>query len=279
MLAVVAASAQAEAVVGLTTTNALVRFDSATPINASLPINITGLVGTNEQIIGIDRRPTTGALFGLGNSGRLYTLNADTGAATFVSLLTGATLSGTSFGIDFNPMVDRLRVTSNAGQNLRINVDTGAVTVDAALNGASTSISASAYTPNVTGASAVTLLGISASSDSLFIQNPPNAGTMVLVGALGVDTSEVAGFDISGITGIAFASLTRAATGKSSFYTISLNTGSATLIGAFGYGGNTAIAAPLLDIAVTAVPEPGSYALFAAGLLALGFVVRRRRQT
>ena len=53
VLAVVAASAQAEAVVGLTTTNALVRFDSATPINASLPINITGLVGTNEQIIGI----------------------------------------------------------------------------------------------------------------------------------------------------------------------------------------------------------------------------------
>ena len=75
------------------------------------------------------------------------------------------------------------------------------------------------------------------------------------------------------------ASFTRADTGKSSFYTIGLGTGAATLIGAFGYGGNTAIAAPLLDIAVTAVPEPGSYALFAAGLLALGFVVRRRRQT
>ena len=277
MLAVVAASAQAEAVVGLTTTNALVRFDSATPINASLPINITGLVGTNEQLIGIDRRPTTGALFGLGSSGRLYTLNADTGAATFVSLLTGATLSGSSFGIDFNPMVDRLRVTSNSGQNLRINVDTGAVTVDTALNGASTSLSASAYTPNVAGASGVTLLGIGASSDSLFFQNPPNAGTLVLVGSLGVDTTGVAGFDISGATGIAFASLTRADTGKSSFYTIGLNTGSATLIGAFGYGGNAAIAASLLDIAVTAVPEPGSYALFTAGLLALGSVLRRRR--
>lgn len=116
MLAVVAASAQAEAVVGLTTTNALVRFDSATPINASLPINITGLVETNEQIIGIDRRPTTGALFGLGSSGRLYTLNADTGAATFVSLLTGATLSGSSFGIDFNPMVDVSELPATAGR-------------------------------------------------------------------------------------------------------------------------------------------------------------------
>ena len=218
-------------------------------------------------------------MFGLGSSGRLYTLSTDTGAATFVSLLTGATLSGTSFGVDFNPMVDRLRVTSNSGQNLRINVDTGAVIVDGALNGGATSLVASAYTPNVAGASAVTLRGISAVNDSLFIQNPPNDGTLVLVGSLGVDTTGVAGFDISGTTGMAFASLTSADTSKTSFYSINLTTGSASLIGAFGYGGNTAIAAPLLDIAVTAVPEPGTYALFSAGVLALGAVVRRRRQT
>lgn len=278
VLSALAASAHAEAVVGLTTTNALVTFDSATPTNASAPIGIVGLMGANEQIIGIDRRPATGALFGLSNGNRLYTLNPGTGAATFVSLLSGASLSGSAFGIDFNPVVDRLRVTSNAGQNLRINVDSGVVTVDGALNGAAAGLAGSAYANNFNGTTSTTLFGINGLTDSLYRQNPPNDGTLVLVGALGVDTIGVAGFDISGLTGAAFASLTSADTGKSSFYSINLGTGSATLIGAFGYGGNPAIAAPLLGIAVTAVPEPGTYALFGAGVLALGFVVRRRRQ-
>ena len=77
---------------------------------------------------------------------------------------------------------------------------------------------------------------------------------------------------------MAFASLTSGDSGESWFYTINLNTGSATLIGAFGYGGNPSIAAPLLAITVTAVAEPGTYLLFSAGVLALGFVVRRRRR-
>ena len=45
-------------------------FDSATPTLGSAPVNITGLL-FNEQILGIDLRPATGALFGLGDSGRL----------------------------------------------------------------------------------------------------------------------------------------------------------------------------------------------------------------
>ncbi|MCY7314419.1 MAG: hypothetical protein LH480_02000 [Rubrivivax sp.] len=47
-LSALSAGVQAEAVVGLTSTNALVRFDSASPIDASNPFNITGLLGTNE---------------------------------------------------------------------------------------------------------------------------------------------------------------------------------------------------------------------------------------
>ena len=283
----VVASAHAETVVGLTSTNALVSFDSATPTFASAAVNITGLLGANERVLGIDLRPANGAIYGLGSTGNLYTLNAFTGAATFVSVLVAdpldttspffAGLSGTAFGIDFNPVVDRLRITSNAGQNLRTNVVTGGVMADLPLSGATSSIAASAYTNNDNdAATGTTLFGISGATDTLNLQSPPNNGTQTSVGALGFDTSNVVGFDISGATGIAYASLTDNDTAKSGLYTINLATGAATLVGAFGVGGNSAIAPPLLDITVAAIPEPQTYAMVLAGLLLVGSVARRR---
>ena len=275
----VVAPVQAEAIFGLTTTNALVTFDSATPGFSGPAMNSTGLANLNESILGIDLRPATGVLYGLSSSGNLYTLNASTGAATFASTLK-TTLGGTSFGVDFNPTVDRLRITSSSGQNLRVNVNTGDVTVDAALNGAATELAASAYTNNDNDPATGTMLfGISSTTDRLYIQSPPNNGTLVDVGALGVNTSSAAGLDISGVTGIAYASLTDVNSLKSSLYTINLSNGTASLIGAFGIGGNTAIAPSLLDIsvaAVSAVPEPSTYALLFAGLLMVGSIVRRR---
>lgn len=267
--------ARAEAVVGLTTTNALLTFDSTTPLSGTTPVAITGLVAPGESIVGIDLRPATGTLYGLSNAGRLYVLNGATGAATLASTLSSS-LSGSSFGMDFNPTVDRLRITSNAGLNYRVNVDTGAVTVDTPLNGATSNIVGSAYTNNFAGATSTALYGISAASDTLYLQNPPNNGTLTAIGGLGVDTTGVVGFDISGATGAAFASLTDGDTGDSAFYGINLVTGAATLIGAIGYGGNAAIAAPLLDITVAAVPEPGTTAMLFAGLLAVAGIARRR---
>jgi Domain of unknown function (DUF4394)/PEP-CTERM motif len=275
-----AAGAHAENLIGLTSTNALVTFDTAAPANGSAPVTITGLLGANETILGIDRRAANGLLYGLGSSGRIYTLNSSTGAATFTSVLAGAALSGTAFGVDFNPVADRLRVTSNAGQNLRIDVSTGAATVDSPLNGPTTSLAAAAYTNNVAGATTTTLYGISAATDTLYIQNPPNNGTLVAVGSLGFDTTGVTGFDISGTSGLGFAALTNGDTAESSLYSINLSTGAASLVGIFGIGGNPALAAPILGIAlnVAAIPEPGTYALFAAGLLGVGFIRLRRRQ-
>lgn len=274
-----ASLAQAEALIGLTSTNALVTFDTATPLNGSAPVTITGLLGVNETILGIDRRPANGLLYGLGSSGRLYTLNTTSGAATLASLIS-AGLSGTAFGVDFNPVPDRLRVTSNAGQNLRIDVTTGIATVDLAINGPTTSLAGSAYTNNVAGAATTTLYGISSATDALYIQNPPNDGTLTFIGSLGFDTTGVAGFDISGTSGLAFASLTNGDTAESGLYSINLATGAATFVGLFGVGGNPALAAPMLGIAlnVGVVPEPSIYAMLAAGMLAVGFVSRRRRQ-
>lgn len=223
---------------GVTSANNLVRFSSATPGTIDGSVAITGLQ-SGETILGIDVRPATRQIFALGSTGRLYTLNPRTGLATFVSTLSTAP-SGASFGVDFNPVPDRLRSTSDADQNLRTNVDTGAVTVDGALAyatgdpnaGQNPSIVGSAYTNNFAGATATTLYGIDSNLDILVTQNPPNSGTLNTVGALGVNTSDVVGFDIANGSGTAFAVLTVG--GTAGLYTINLTTGAATLVGLVG---------------------------------------------
>jgi hypothetical protein len=290
-----AAATQAEGLVGLTTTNALIRLESATPAQAGVPVQITGLA-FNERIIGIDLRPATGMLYGVSNQNRLFTLDANTGLASFVAALVADPADASSpftgfksqaLGVDFNPVPDlgqslpSLRITSTAGENLRVNVNganAGRVLTDTDLNGpgsATPSIAGSAYVNNDRNpATGTTLYNIDTAADALYVQTPPNAGTQLLVGSLGIDAIGVTGFDVSGATGRAYAAMTDSFTGKSGLYTIALNSGMATWVGDFGIGGNTAVAPPLLDLTVAAIPEPGSYALMSAGLL--GLALRRR---
>jgi Domain of unknown function (DUF4394) len=202
--------------------------------NAGTPVTkaITGLQ-TGETILGIDMRPATGQLFALGSTSRLYTLNTATGAATAISAAPFSTLlSGTSFGFDFNPTVDRIRVISNTGQNLRLNPITGDIAaVDLALNPGSPNVSASAYTNNVAGAVSTTLFNIDVTTDKLYSQNPPNNGTLVEAGSLGIDATADNGFDIGGTSNVAYAIMR---VGTNNFiYTINLTTGAATQLSAF----------------------------------------------
>ena len=218
-------------------------------------------------------------------------MQAATGVATFVASLSNAdgtapfTLAGGAYGVDFNPVPDlvmlpSLRVTSTSGENLRINVNSanaGRVNVDTALSGpqGTPRIAASAYTnPDTDPATGTALFGIDFATDALYQQIPPNNGTLTLIGALGVDTTGLVGYDIS-ITGTGFASLTSPLSGKSALYSIGTD-GSATLLGAFGIGDNTAIAPSLTDIAIAPVPEPAEYALMLAGLGLVAFATRAR---
>lgn len=204
------------------------------PMNPATAVSkaITGLA-TGESILGIDFRPANGQIYALGSSSRLYTVNASSGALTLVGtgVLT-TVLSGTSYGFDFNPTVDRIRVISNTGQNLRLHPETGAVVgIDGILNPGTPSVSAAAYTNNFAGTTETVLFDIDHATDKLYKQMPPNDGTLVEVGSLGVNAESTNGFDIGSATGKAYAILTVAGVNK--IYTINLTTGAATAVADF----------------------------------------------
>jgi hypothetical protein len=248
--------------VALTNVDQVITFDSAAPTIIITANAITGM-GQGEDMLGITTRPATGQLYGLTNVGRIYTIDAYTGVATFKTALsadgTDATapftrLLGASFEIDFNPVVDRMRVVSDADQNLRINVDTGATITDTTLAyiasdprfGKDPNIVGAGYqNPDNDAATGTTLFGIDSRFDILVTQNPANDGTLTTVGSLGLNTNTRVGFDI-GLDGTAYATLTPQAGGvnngtDSALYTINLATGAATLVGKIGGGGYTVL--------------------------------------
>jgi hypothetical protein len=252
---------------GLTDGNRLVRFGTGAPGEIDANVKVSGLPA-GAELIGIDVRPLDGKLYTVarvGTTGRLYTLAPETGAATFVATLvapgttTPIALQGTRFGFDFNPAADALRIVSDQGQNLRALPSSraagavGTTFTDGALNDAGTTavgIAGAAYTNNDNDpATGTVLYDIDARVDGLAIQNPPNAGTLMRVGPLGVDTEDAVGFDIRtvGAANIAYASLAQqrghGAT-LATLYQVDLESGAVTPLGKIG-GPKT-----LIDIAV-----------------------------
>lgn len=207
------------------TANELVIFNPNMP--APVAKAITGLQ-SGETILGIDMRPVNGQLYALGSTSRLYTVNLGTGALTQVGSGTLTTpLLGTDFAFDFNPTVDRIRVVSNLGQNLRLNpVDGSVAAIDGAITPVMSAVTAGAYTNNFPGATTTLLFDIDAAAGRLFKQDPPNMGTLVDVGALGVTGASANGFDIGGTSGNAYALLTVG--GVTKVYSVNLMTGAAT---------------------------------------------------
>ena len=271
------ATAAAPTALGLTSDNRLVAFNPQTPNTLTSSTAVTGL-SNGETLVGMDFRPRDGMLYGVSSAGKLYTINPASGAATLRANLmadpadttapfTG--LAGGAISVDFNPAVDRLRIVSSTGQNLRVVVETatnagvtvtaGNTTTDAPINRASgaPSVLASAYSNNFAGTTSTTLFNLEQNTDRLTQQTPPNDGVLVDLGALGVDISGSAGFDIAGgDNGLALAALRSGASGPFLLYTVSLATGAATLYR--NTSGNAALSqiggaggpANLIDIAI-----------------------------
>ena len=231
----------------LTNLNQLLTFDSATPGTVSNSAPITGLV-PGENVVGIDTRPATGQLYAFGlvgngstGTGRIYTLDPNTGAATQVGVAPwSTTLIDTQFvGFNFNPNVDRIRITNRGGENFRVHPDTGAlVSADTNLN--SIGVNGVSYTNNDGALTTTTLYGLNFNADLLVTIGglngtpSPNTGVVNTVGGTGIVSNDVYGLEITTLGG----TTTAYATSNGRLYTVNLTTGLLTDVGAIGGGGN-----------------------------------------
>ena len=246
------------------------------------------------MLVGIDFRPQTGQLYSLGvndtaNNATLYLLDPQTGAAMAVGAVGQVAFvdaagmpvdlpaAASGYGFDFNPTVDRVRVVSNSGLNFRVNPNNGApvdgnlnntaappadINTDGPINGlpvGATGVSGAAYTNSfgqpLTGG-VTTQYVLDAASDQLYIQNPPNSGTVtaglgIKVNNALIDFTAVNGLDIPSdvrvtasntpaTSGSAYAALMIGGTQR--LYSIDLVTGASVEMGA--------LAMPLSGLAV-----------------------------
>ncbi|MFN2453160.1 MAG: DUF4394 domain-containing protein [Pyrinomonadaceae bacterium] len=246
----------------------LISFDFSAPATLRSDMQITGLQA-GEILKGIDFRPATGQLFGLGSSSRLYIINPDTAVATQVGSAFTTTLNSTFFyGFNFNPVPDRIRVIGNVNQqNLRLNPNTGAIAAtdtNVAYASGDTNfgdppnIVAVAYNNNVAGATSTTNYGIDVRSGGNTpagtarlvtvgsvngSPNSPNTGLLSTVATItdasgaSLLTNNLVGFDIAQ-DGTAYLSVTppNPFNAPSTLYTLNLSSGRATPVGVIGSG-------------------------------------------
>lgn len=272
LVAVGTSAARAEIVYGVTLQQTLISWDSAAPGTILSGSAIWGMAA-NEVVHGLDLRPATGEIYALGSFSNFYRINPANGMASPVAPLS-APLNGSSFGFDFNPTVDRIRTVSDADQNLRSVPTNGTTFVDGMLAfaagdpnfGVNPNVVGAAYTNNFNTGLGTTLFVVDSGRDALLRQNPANAGTLFTVGALGTDVTDLATFDISGNTNVAYMTIRDANLARSTFWTINLATGAGTFVGEIGGGS--------IVTAMTVVPAPSAAALLAAGGL---LILRRRR--
>ncbi len=259
----------------------LVAFQASNPGVLTQSAQITGLI-PGHALMGLDFRPNTGQLYGLGynsvtGAAQLYTINRTNAVATPVG--SGSVMLNPNImdiGFDFNPTVDRIRVTGADNSNYRMHPVTGAVVAtDGNLAyaagdvnaGADPGVGASAYTNSYIGTTSTTLYNIDIALNALVSQIPPNNGTLNTIGGTGLTLNAIdqsldldITFDAAMARNIAYLAANTGASINDDLFTIDLTTGAATMVGSVGI--------PLRDIAV-AIDAPATPALTGNLLYAL----------
>ena len=182
------ASAQAQTTLyGITSTNAIFTMSNpSTPSVISGPYAVSG-VASGQALVGLDARPSNGALYALGYdsvaqmaelyiisaSGTVY--NATAVSGTLASMSLGAT---NNVAFDFVSTIDsQIRVIGRNGNNYIMNATTGSVSATGTsgltfaagdlYSATSTALAATAYTNSYYGADATTQVGYDAVNNVL----------------------------------------------------------------------------------------------------------------
>ncbi|MBF9221062.1 DUF4394 domain-containing protein [Hymenobacter ruricola] len=172
---------------------------------ADFPKKVVG-VTPGQRLVGIDSRPLTGQLYGLGydptiafdptntvKNTQLYTVNVSTGAVTpvggGVSLDLGQPVNPLfvfNISFDFNPVADQIRVLSSNRNNYRLSPVNGsliATDTPLAYSGgtpATPGVVTAAYTNSTIGSTSTTLYDLDkANGNILAVQSPPASGTLI----------------------------------------------------------------------------------------------------
>jgi hypothetical protein len=207
-LLVPAAASASEQLAGLTDDNTVLYFRSDSPGNLQSAVSVTGLQ-TGEKLLGISWVASTGRLYALGSTNRVYVLNTITGAATpLTNIPFTPPLNGTIFAFGVDAQVQQARSYSETNQDLRISTVNGQVAgVDAAYayeptdpNVATAPILAAlGYTVPPVGGGAPAMYALDSATSSL-VTAPTAAAIVRTIGPLGVSISGQAGLTFTGAT-------------------------------------------------------------------------------
>jgi len=215
--------------------NVLINVSPAAPDVILSAIGLKNIGG--DTIVGIDYRASDHQLFGFGRPSKtLYSIDPQTGECSPIGPFI-ATAIGTSFGLDVDPATGRIRLLGDTNENLTLDPNGGPESVDTSLAfaGADSNVGKD---PNIVACAYVngggTLYAIDSTLDILVTVSPVATGTLNTVGALGIDVSSAAGFDINAINQ-GYAALEVG--GVTSLYLIDLGTGAPSLQGVLGTGG------------------------------------------
>lgn len=269
-LLALALPSQAAILLGVTSGNELVEFDTSAPSSFLSSVAITGLKAvdgvTNDPgavLLNLAYNPANGQHYGVDSNANFYSI-ARSGAASIIDNTFAP--AGFDAGFDYDPFSGGFLFASDAAENVIIGVN-GARTTNPALAFAAGDPNAS-FTPAIFGVGIDPDFGttymIDGTLDVLVTSVDPNFSEIFTIGSLGINVSSFGGLTVDG-DGILWGALSTDGL-TSSLYTFNTTTGAAAPAGSFGGAGINAIAA---------VPEPSRAVLGLIGLA--GLVFRRRR--